>query len=85
MAFCVCAKCGHSPMKMDSPCPNCGSDHRILLDADQAVADEKAVAARVLAEKHYQLEEGLTQIFRITEKAEVGARPQRDDQAALGE
>ncbi|MGP0063487.1 MAG: hypothetical protein ACLQGP_07815 [Isosphaeraceae bacterium] len=73
MPFCVCAKCGHSPVQMGSRCPNCGSDHLIQYAADMAVADDKAAAATVLAERHYELDDGLTRIFRITDKAEVEA------------
>lgn len=68
MPFCVCAKCD-SPMPIDSPCPKCGCEHRILLAVDQAAAKDNA--ARILAEKHYQVEAGLTQIIRFTDKAEA--------------
>lgn len=73
MSFVVCKQCGHSPVQKDEPCPNCGSQDKILYAVDHAVADDKAAAARVLAEKHYQLEDGLTHIYRITDKAEVEA------------
>jgi DNA-directed RNA polymerase subunit RPC12/RpoP len=71
----VCARCGESftPAQMDAPCSNCGSPDKILYAEDQAVADERAAAARILAEKHYRLDDGLTQIFRITDKAELEA------------
>jgi predicted nucleic acid-binding Zn-ribbon protein len=71
----VCARCGESfaPAQMGAPCPNCGSPDKILYAEDQAVADERAAAARILAEKHYQVEDGLTQIFRITDKAGLEA------------
>ena len=60
-----CAKCGESltPEQRSAPCPNCGSLDRIILAVDQAVASEKAAAAVELARKHYDLEDGLSQIF----------------------
>src|SRR6202034_1318865 len=38
---------------------------------DRTIANEKADAARELAKKHYEVEAGLTRIFRFTGKAEV--------------
>jgi hypothetical protein len=74
MALRGCKRCGHLSVPMDAPCPNCGSLDKILYYAvDQSVIDEKATASRVLAEKHYALDDGLTQIFRITDKAQVEA------------
>ncbi len=74
MAICGCKQCGQMPVQMDAPCPNCGSLDKILYSpVDQSVVDEQAAAAKVLAEKHYELDDGLTRIFRITDEAEVEA------------
>jgi uncharacterized Zn finger protein (UPF0148 family) len=68
-----CAKCGNSltPEQSGYPCPNCGNLDRNNAVADQALAADKAEAAKELAKKHYEIETGLTQIFRVTGKAEV--------------
>ncbi len=42
-----------------------------VVNQDQTVANEKAEAARELAKKHYQVEAGLTRVFRLTRKGEV--------------
>lgn len=76
MAVVTCAKCGESLTEErigGAPCPNCGSLDRKMFAVDQAVAAEKAAVAEHLANKHYQVEEGLTQVFRITANAEVEA------------
>jgi hypothetical protein len=73
MGISACKQCGHSPLEEGAPCPNCGRLDGALPAVDQAVTDDKAAAARILAERHYELEDGLTQIFRITDKAEVEA------------
>ena len=39
--------------------------------SDQALAADKAEAAKELAKKHYEIETGLTKIFRVTGKADV--------------
>jgi|SRR3954470_17377542 len=36
---------------------------------------DKDEAAKVLARKHYQIEDGITHIFRLTDKVEVEVRP----------
>lgn len=44
----------------------------------RAVTDhmtDKDEAARVLARKHFQVEDGITHIFRLTDKIEVEVRP----------
>lgn len=73
MAAINCKNCGKSltPEEAGAPCPHCGSRDRNVAATDQAVATEKAEAAKELAKKHYQIEAGLTQIFRITERVEV--------------
>ncbi|MHB1558164.1 MAG: hypothetical protein ACYC61_11935 [Isosphaeraceae bacterium] len=53
------------------PCPHCGSMERVTTASDQATSGEIAEAAAVLARKHYEIEAGLTQIFRITDAAEA--------------
>jgi hypothetical protein len=69
----ICAKCGKalSPQRLGVPCPDCGRLDRNIDDSDRAVAAEKLEVAKELAKKHYELEAGLTQIFRITGKAAV--------------
>lgn len=73
MAAIRCKNCGKSltPEQAGAPCPNCGSLDTNVVATDQAIATEKAEAAKELAKKHYQIEAGLTQIFRITERVEV--------------
>ena len=74
-----CAKCHKAltPEQVDFPCPECGSNDRELcapdraLGVDQAIVTEKSLAAKRLAEKHYEVEDGLMQIFRLTGKAEA--------------
>ena len=65
-----CTKCGKSlsTSEVGLPCPGCGSMDREIFASDQAQVVE---AAKVLARKHYEIEEGLTQIFRITDTAEA--------------
>ena len=53
------------------PCPQCGGLDRDVTDLDQAVSIDVAEAAQALAWKHYEIETGLTQIFRITDTAEA--------------
>lgn len=77
----ICAKCGQSltSEQTGSPCPECGSLDRELCASDGAIARDQAiirakrVAARELAKKHYEVEDGLMRIFRLTGKAEVEA------------
>jgi hypothetical protein len=45
----------------------------MMFAVDEAIAAEKAAVAEELAKKHYEVEEGLTQVFRITTRAEVEA------------
>jgi hypothetical protein len=77
----ICAKCGKSltSEQAGSPCPECGSLDRELCATDGAVARDQAIvkaklaAARELAKKHYEVEDGLIRIFRLTGKSEVEA------------
>jgi hypothetical protein len=77
----ICAKCGKalSPEQAGSPCPDCGSLDRQqcatdgALARDQVILRAKQAAARELAMKHYEVEDGLMRIFRLTGKAEVEA------------
>jgi len=72
-----CAKCSRwlSLSENGQPCPQCGSVDRQIYDQDQAVADDKAEVARSLARKHYEAEDGLQRVFRLTVSAEVEMRP----------
>src|SRR5262245_15791174 len=72
MAFHTCSKCGKSLSleQSGSPCPVCGSMDRTDFAVDQAVATDRAEAAKELARKHYEIEAGRTHIFFITDKAE---------------
>jgi hypothetical protein len=77
----ICAKCGKSltSEQAGSPCPECDSLDREQFATDGATATDQAVvkaklaAARELAKRHYEVEDGLMRIFRITGKAEVEA------------
>jgi len=60
-----------TPAETGLPCPNCGSSDRVITSFDQGSSIEVAKAAEVLARKHYEIEAGLTQIFRIIDAAEV--------------
>jgi|SRR5579864_7009855 len=72
-----CANCGKTltSEQADAPCANCGSLDRGVAAPDQVVAREKLEVAKELAKKHYQVEAGLTQIFRITVKADAEIIP----------
>jgi hypothetical protein len=77
----ICAKCRNSltSEQAGSPCPECGSLDREQWATDGAVAMDQAIvkaklaAAKELAKKHYEVEDGLTRIFRLTCKAEMEA------------
>ncbi len=81
MAPLNCAKCNRSltPDQVNSPCPVCGSLDRKVCAVDQAsffeqaIVQEKTAAAKELAKKHYEIEDGLVRIFRLNDKAEVEA------------
>lgn len=57
------------------PCPRCHSLDRKTFDQNQSVAIEKSEIAKKLARSHYDAEDGLQRIFRITGSAEVELRP----------
>jgi hypothetical protein len=75
----ICTKCGKSltSEQTGSPCTECGSlDHEQCatdeaIARDQAIIRAKRAAAKELAKKHYEVEDGLMRIFRLTGKAEV--------------
>jgi hypothetical protein len=72
-----CAQCGLAltPAQHNDPCPTCGSETRLIIAADQATASEVCdAAARELAMRHYEIEEGLIQIFRINDRAAAALR-----------
>jgi hypothetical protein len=74
----ACANCNRplTPQQAGSPCPWCGSLDRNMTAEDRAkLVEEKARVARDLANKHYEVEEGLTRIFRLTGTTEVEVRP----------
>jgi len=68
-----CKGCGKflTPEETGSPCPKCGSMDRDITSFDQAKLIDIAKASEVLARKHYEIEAGLTHIFRITDTAEA--------------
>lgn len=72
-----CADCGRwlTPDESPLPCPRCGSPSRKFFDRDQAVSDDKAEVARVLANRHFQAEEGLLRVFRLAGNPETETRP----------
>jgi hypothetical protein len=77
----ICVKCGKSltSEQAGSPCPECGSLDREQCATDGAIAIDQAIirakcaAVKELAKKHYEVEDGLMRIFRLTGKAEVEA------------
>ncbi|HTU88862.1 MAG TPA: hypothetical protein VMF69_02085 [Gemmataceae bacterium] len=77
----ICAKCGQSLTSEQAtcPCPECGSLDRAQCATDGAVATDQAIikakvaAAKELAKKHYEVEDGLMRIFRLTSQAELEA------------
>ena len=66
-----CKQCGLelTPAQRNAPCPRCGSQDRLIIATDQATSVDVSNAARELAMRHYEVEEGLTHIFRIADKA----------------
>jgi hypothetical protein len=65
-----CRECGLAltPAQHGVPCPRCGSPEKLVIGTDQANAIEASDAARQLAMRHYEIEDGLIQIFRITDR-----------------
>jgi uncharacterized Zn finger protein (UPF0148 family) len=72
-----CTKCKTTltPQQAGEPCPICGSMDRNLTAEDRAVARDKALMARELARKHYEVEPGLTRVIRCSGAAEVEFKP----------
>jgi len=68
-----CRGCGKflTPSEIGLPCPNCGSMDRDITGTDQAPTMDIASAAKDLAMKHYEIEDGLTTIFRLTDGADA--------------
>lgn len=68
-----CRQCGRplTPAQHGVPCPWCGSKEKLVISADQANALEANDAVWELAMRHYEIEDGLVQIFRITDSATV--------------
>ena len=66
-----CRQCGLTlaPAQHGDPCPRCGSKEKLVTGADQATAVDVADAVRELAMRHYEIEDGLVQIFRITDRS----------------
>ncbi len=62
-----CRQCGLAltPAQHGVPCPRCGSKEKLGVGADQANATEASDAVRELAMRHYEIEDGLVQIFRV--------------------
>jgi hypothetical protein len=77
MATINCAGCGTSltPQQVSDPCPTCGGMDRNLSDQDKITFGEKAATAKELAKRHYEIEEGLTHVFRYFGATEVEAIP----------
>jgi hypothetical protein len=73
-----CAGCDKelTPQQAGVPCPQCGSlDRNMTAEDGAALVEEKNRVAKYLAAKHYQVEGGLTRIFRLTGAAEVEVKP----------
>jgi hypothetical protein len=68
-----CKNCGKTltPSETGNPCPDCGSMDRDIFDGDQGDAVDISEAAENLARKHYEIEAGVTQIFRITDRVDA--------------
>jgi hypothetical protein len=66
-----CRRCGLAltPAQHGDPCPRCGTKEKLVIGADQANAIDVADAVRELAMRHYEIEDGLVQIFRITDRS----------------
>ena len=66
-----CRQCGLAltPEQRGIPCPLCGSKEELVIDADQANGMDASDAVRELAMRHYEIEDGLVQIFRINDRA----------------
>ena len=76
MATNKCGKCGRSltAVQIGLPCPDCGSVDREIAISDRLIGEDKAgkdEVAKRLASEHFQIEAGLTQIFRIIASPEV--------------
>ena len=72
-----CTNCGAhlTPQQAGEACPKCGSLDRDLSAKDRAVVMDKAKVARELANKHYQVEPGLTRIIRCSGAAQLEFTP----------
>ena len=72
----TCRNCGRelTAQQAGEPCPNCGSFDRNLSAQEQAVATEKANVAKELARMHFQIEPGLTRVFRCSGSADIEFR-----------
>jgi RNA polymerase subunit RPABC4/transcription elongation factor Spt4 len=64
----ACKKCGRwlNAPEMGNPCPDCGSMDRTVFGVDAAQATDREEVARALANKHYEIESGLSQIFWVS-------------------
>jgi hypothetical protein len=62
--------------EMGSPCPVCGSMDRIIFGVDGGIGTEREAVARGLANKHYEIESGLTQVYWITSASEAESSPE---------
>ena len=61
--------------EMDSPCPDCGSMDRIKFAVDGAIVTKREAVARGLANKHFEIESGLTDVYWITSASEAESSP----------
>lgn len=69
----LCAKCGKSltQEQTQAPCPYCGAWHVMVLGVDQGTAAEINQKAKELADRHFELESGLTHVYNITEHSDA--------------
>lgn len=67
----LCGRCGMAmaPEEYRNPCPGCGEDAVATLLA------MKGAAARELAQKHYEVETGLVQVFHMKSSVEIESAP----------
>jgi hypothetical protein len=71
----ACKKCGRwlNAPEMKDPCPDCGSLDRIVFGLDSAAGTDMQAVARQLANKHYEIETGLSRIYWVTAQSESGS------------
>ncbi|CAN5186536.1 hypothetical protein BH10PLA2_BH10PLA2_28010 [soil metagenome] len=72
-----CANCNQvlTAQQAGEHCPNCGSTERNIPERELKVAKDKALMARELASRHFQVEPGLTHVVRYSSSADLELVP----------